>query len=109
MLPASYLIFDFILGIKESYKVMVSGERKNRQEELSVQPLNLELELISISQITLPESQEKYLPPERDEALFNSLIDQDSSLIPLLVRLIEFWVWENLKCSKAYYIRLSLF
>lgn len=75
MLPASYLIFDLILGIKESYKGMVSGERKNRQEELSV----------------------------------HSLIDQDSSLIPLLVRLIEIWVWENLKCSKAYYIRLSLF
>ena len=66
---------------------MVSGQCKSRQEELSVQPLSWEL--ISISKITVPESQEKDIPPGRHEALFNSLTVHGSNLIPLLVRLMN--------------------
>ena len=66
---------------------MVSGQCKSRQEKLSVQTLSLEL--ISISKITVPESQEKNIPPERHKALFNSLTIHGSNLIPLLVRLMN--------------------
>ncbi|MEB3342455.1 Rho termination factor N-terminal domain-containing protein [Okeania sp.] len=47
------------------------------------------LELIPISKITVPESQEKDIPPERHQALLKSLADQGCNLIPLLVRLKE--------------------
>jgi len=85
MVSGQYLYL--ILGTKESCKQMVSGQPKNQQEELSAQPVNLEL--IPISKITVPESQERDIPPERYEALFNSLADRGSNLIPLLVRLMD--------------------
>ncbi|MGD1805714.1 hypothetical protein ACP6PL_09790 [Dapis sp. BLCC M126] len=40
---------------------MVSSNLKERQEELPGQPVSLEL--IPISKITVPESQERYIPP----------------------------------------------
>ncbi len=76
-----------ILGTKESCKQMLSSKRQERQEELPAQPVSLEL--IPISKITLPESQERDIPPERHEALFKSLADKGSNLIPLLVSLKE--------------------
>ncbi|NEQ38221.1 MAG: ParB N-terminal domain-containing protein [Okeania sp. SIO3I5] len=66
---------------------MVSGQPKNQQEELSAQPVRLEL--IPISKITVPESQERDISPERYEALFDSFADRGSNLIPLLVRLMD--------------------
>ena len=66
---------------------MVSGQPKNQQEKLSTQPVSLEL--IPISKITVPESQEKDISPERYEALFDSFADRGSNLIPLLVRLMD--------------------
>ena len=66
---------------------MVSLKRKNRQEELPAQPISLEL--IPISKIAVPDSQEKDISPERQETLSKSLVDQGSNLIPLLVRLMD--------------------
>ncbi len=63
---------------------MVSSKRKYRQEELLAQQVSLEL--IPISKITVQESQEKELPPERQEALLKIFSDQGHNLIPLLVR-----------------------
>ena len=76
-----------ILGTKESCKRMVSSKPKDQQEELPTQPVSLEL--IPISKITVPESQEGDISPERHEALFKILADKGSNLIPLLVRLKE--------------------
>ncbi|MGD1702172.1 hypothetical protein [Dapis sp. BLCC M229] len=59
---------------------MVSSKPKDRQEELPTQPVSLEL--IPISKITMPESQEGDISPERHEALFKSLVDLGSNLIP---------------------------
>ncbi|MDJ0556300.1 MAG: Rho termination factor N-terminal domain-containing protein [Microcoleaceae cyanobacterium MO_207.B10] len=64
---------------------MVSLKRKNRQEDLPAQPVNLEQ--IPTSQISVPESQVRDIPSERHEALVKSLTDQGSNLIPLIVRL----------------------
>ncbi|MGD1715503.1 Rho termination factor N-terminal domain-containing protein [Dapis sp. BLCC M172] len=66
---------------------MVSSKRKDRQEDLPAQAISLEL--IPISKITVPESQERDISPERHESLFKILADQGSNLIPLLVRLKE--------------------
>ena len=82
-----------ILGTKESCKQMVSSKLKDRQEELPTQPVSLEL--IPISKIIVPESQEGDIPPERHETLFKSLADQGSNLIPLLVRLKENYDYEQ--------------
>ncbi|MGB3512504.1 MAG: Rho termination factor N-terminal domain-containing protein [Microcoleaceae cyanobacterium] len=64
---------------------MVSSKRKNWQEDLPAQPVNLEQ--IPTSQISVPESQVRDIPTERHEALVKSLTDRGSNLIPLIVRL----------------------
>ncbi|MEM1169852.1 MAG: hypothetical protein AAGJ08_12430 [Cyanobacteria bacterium P01_H01_bin.35] len=66
---------------------MVSLKRKDRQEDLPAQPISLEL--IPISKITVPESQQRDIPPKRHEYLFKILAEQGINLIPLLVRLKE--------------------
>ncbi len=66
---------------------MVSSKGKYRQEELLAQQVSLEL--IPISKITVPESQEKNIPLERQEALLNIFADQGLNLIPLLVISME--------------------
>ncbi|NEP90530.1 MAG: ParB N-terminal domain-containing protein [Okeania sp. SIO2C2] len=64
-----------------------STKRKNRQEDLPVQPVSLEL--TPISQITVPNSQVRDIPAGRYEALVKSLSEQGSNLIPLIVRLTD--------------------
>ncbi|MDY7004755.1 MAG: Rho termination factor N-terminal domain-containing protein [Cyanobacteriota bacterium] len=64
-----------------------STKRKNRQEDLPVQPVSLEL--TPISKITVPDSQVRDIPAERHEALVKSLSEQGSNLIPLIVRLTD--------------------
>lgn len=64
-----------------------STKRKNRQEDLPVQPVSLEL--TPISKITVPDSQVRDIPAERYKALVKSLSEQGSNLIPLIVRLTE--------------------
>ncbi|NEN90936.1 MAG: ParB N-terminal domain-containing protein [Okeania sp. SIO3H1] len=64
-----------------------STKRKNRQEDLPVQPVSLEL--TPISKITVPDSQMRDIPAERHEALVKSLSEQGSNLIPLIVRLTD--------------------
>lgn len=85
LLPDGISPTPLFLGTKESCKQMVSSKRKNRQEDLPAQPVNLEL--IPISQISVPESQVRDIPSERHEALVKSLTDRGSNLIPLIVRL----------------------
>ena len=77
----------YFLGTEESCKQMVSSKRKNRQEELPAQPVNLEL--ISTSQISVPEAQVTDISSQRHEALVKTLTEQGSNLIPLIVRLLD--------------------
>lgn len=63
---------------------MLSLKRKNRQEDLPAQPVNLEL--IPTSQISVSESLVRDIPPKRHDALVKTLTDRGSNLIPLIVR-----------------------